>query len=413
MSSSTPEPPSIPTLSQTIPSTLSDLNNNRESLYGMQSNDLYDQLAYLKSAYPRVASLLSSQAGTSAGLDSAYSQAAANASYDALANLVPRQLEIANRYGSDYNKLLSDPQTEALRQAIVSGAQDFQGLSSSTPAADALRRTLSSQASSDLSSGSGLSPALAREIQQYVRAGQSARGLTMGSAPVSAEAFALGSRGLQLQDSRRQFASDVANLLDAAQANKISLSQNKAQMASSAAQANESLRPRGAEYAAGTLGTSSAAASLAQQAAALAGGNMSSLARSSASPSITLSGLFPNMLSADQATNAQNVSNAYNYNVSQSAANDAWKMGLFQLGGAALGAIGGGVMGGLGGGTAASSANATGKGLSSAAGSMGGGFGSYMPALYGASLGGNLGSQFGGMAGNAMLGPRNYYTMGR
>lgn len=72
--------------------------------------------------------------------------------------------------------------------------------------------TLTSQAQEDLGAGASLSPSIAREVSQGVRAGQSARGLGYGQADVFQEAMARGLQGAQFQDRNRQFAGNVLGL---------------------------------------------------------------------------------------------------------------------------------------------------------------------------------------------------------
>jgi hypothetical protein len=71
-----------------------------------------------------------------------------------------------------------------------------------------MRRVLAEQILGDLSAGAGMTPELVREVQQGVRQGQSARGMMRGMAPIAEEAFARGSRGLQLKQMRQQAAQD-------------------------------------------------------------------------------------------------------------------------------------------------------------------------------------------------------------
>lgn len=80
--------------------------------------------------------------------------------------------------------------------------------SGNAPLLDELNR----QAMSELQSGAGLDPSLANEVSQGVRAGQAARGFGFGAPDAIAEAFARGSRGVDLRNQRRQFAGNVIGL---------------------------------------------------------------------------------------------------------------------------------------------------------------------------------------------------------
>ena len=71
---------------------------------------------------------------------------------------------------------------------------------------------LNRQAMADLQSGAGLDPSLAGEVQQGVRAAQASRGFGFGAPDAVAEAFARGSRGVELRNQRRQFAGNVVGL---------------------------------------------------------------------------------------------------------------------------------------------------------------------------------------------------------
>lgn len=68
---------------------------------------------------------------------------------------------------------------------------------------------LNKQALADLQSGAGMSPSLANEVTQGVRAAQAARGFGFGTPDVLTEAYARGDRGRQLQNERRAFAGQV------------------------------------------------------------------------------------------------------------------------------------------------------------------------------------------------------------
>jgi len=73
--------------------------------------------------------------------------------------------------------------------------------------------TMSRQAQEGLDAGASLDPSLANEVAQGVRAGQASRGFGFGSPELVQEAFARGSRGEALRNSRRAFARDTVNTL--------------------------------------------------------------------------------------------------------------------------------------------------------------------------------------------------------
>jgi hypothetical protein len=60
------------------------------------------------------------------------------------------------------------------------------------------RDALASTVQGELANGSQLSPSEEQQVQGYARAAQAARGNTLGNAPATAEAYALGDRGRQI-----------------------------------------------------------------------------------------------------------------------------------------------------------------------------------------------------------------------
>lgn len=89
------------------------------------------------------------------------------------------------------------------------GPMAIEALRRANPAQFALLDELNSQAKGDLEAGSTLTPDMAREIEQYVRKGQSARGMVSGPSALYQEAMTLGSAGQALKDSRRRFAAGM------------------------------------------------------------------------------------------------------------------------------------------------------------------------------------------------------------
>jgi hypothetical protein len=87
-------------------------------------------------------------------------------------------------------------------------AQTLREASGNAPLLEEMNR----QALEDLRAGAGMSPELSREVQQGVRSAQAARGFGFGAPDAVTEAFARGSRGLQLQQQRRQNAAGMVGL---------------------------------------------------------------------------------------------------------------------------------------------------------------------------------------------------------
>lgn len=86
---------------------------------------------------------------------------------------------------------------------------------SSNPEQAAILDELNQQALSDLQAGPGLPPDLAREIEQSVRAGQSARGMGFSMADVGNEALIKGLQAEHLQRRRQQFATQMVGVNNA------------------------------------------------------------------------------------------------------------------------------------------------------------------------------------------------------
>jgi len=115
---------------------------------------------------------------------------------------------------------------EAQRQAALADVETIEQLG--TRATDAIREAspqqaalldeLNEQVLGDLQYDTELDPELRREIQQGVRAGQTARGVGFGRSDIYEEAAALGSAGLNLRNQRRAQAMGLVNLNKSAQA---------------------------------------------------------------------------------------------------------------------------------------------------------------------------------------------------
>lgn len=131
----------------------------------------------------------------------------------------PEIISMAEQYGPQYNQMMFDlerqmaPQYYDLNQAIrerqvadiatmAPGLRDAM----SDPQTEAIRRQLGDQVATQLGYGANLDPQLAREVEQSVRAGQSARGMIRGNAPVTQEALMKGIQAEQLRQARQQAA---------------------------------------------------------------------------------------------------------------------------------------------------------------------------------------------------------------
>lgn len=142
-----------------------------------------------------------------------------NMSWDAdtIKQLAPGWSDFLLQFEQDYGTKLRDAESKATQETragdianVTALAPSFQEAvaAAADPQAEAIRNLLAGQVQSELAAGQSMSPALQREVEQGIRKAQGARGIVRGSAPVSAEAFARGSRGLQLQQQRQQAATD-------------------------------------------------------------------------------------------------------------------------------------------------------------------------------------------------------------
>lgn len=92
------------------------------------------------------------------------------------------------------------------------GQRAVSAIQGSNPQQRDLMAELNRQAMGELQQGATLDPSLRRQVQQSVRAGQSARGMGLGTNDVASEALFSGLRAEQLRQSRRQFAQQVAGM---------------------------------------------------------------------------------------------------------------------------------------------------------------------------------------------------------
>jgi hypothetical protein len=103
-----------------------------------------------------------------------------------------------------------DPQRIAEQQSLqdqfgtTQYNQQLQAFNQLDPTYLAAHDQLGANVTNELALGSSLSPSDQSQLEQYVRAAQTARGNTLGNAPATQEAYALGDRGRQIQQQRMQ-----------------------------------------------------------------------------------------------------------------------------------------------------------------------------------------------------------------
>ncbi len=112
-------------------------------------------------------------------------------------------IDLEKQFAGQYNDLAQQQRIAEIQQAAAISPLLRQ---IEDPTQASIRAMLGKQIETDLAAGSGLTADMQREIEQAVRAGQSARGMTRGNAAVTAEAFSKGSAGQQLAQQRRQAA---------------------------------------------------------------------------------------------------------------------------------------------------------------------------------------------------------------
>ena len=173
-----PKAPRVPTAGENFSSALTATLENQQAIRDMERADQLFDIETMRSVSPQWTQLL-------LDFERDYGPQVRNAESAA----------VAQTRGNDLANILSlSPQFN-------------QAVSAADPQSAAIRDMLSQQVLADLSAGAGMTPELSREVEQGVRRGQSARGMTRGTAPVAQEAFARGSRGLALKQ-QRQAAAD-------------------------------------------------------------------------------------------------------------------------------------------------------------------------------------------------------------
>ena len=157
------------------------------------------------------------------------------AQIDADTALAPQRLALSQQYDPEYAKIQTDiigqsldriaptinrvsqEATTAQRSADIAdveqlGPRAIAAFKAANPELAGLLDEFSKQAQSELAAGTSLTPDLRREVEQSIRAGQSARGMGFGNSDLLQEAMTSGAAGLALQDRRRKFAADVAGM---------------------------------------------------------------------------------------------------------------------------------------------------------------------------------------------------------
>ena len=124
-----------------------------------------------------------------------------NATLSAYERLFPRTLSMVAKSKNSFGDLELDLFKKY-------GNKYIDAIDSADPAQGALRQQLTQQVTADLNSP-GVTPSIAREIQQGSRAAWGSRGLAQSPASAIEELFSLGERGNQLQQQKYSNASSV------------------------------------------------------------------------------------------------------------------------------------------------------------------------------------------------------------
>jgi hypothetical protein len=154
---------------------------------------------------------------------------------DMLRRLAPALANVQLGFEEQFGPQIRAAESEAIKQARLGDIQNVtdiaplfnQAVEASDPRQAAIRKLLGEQVHGELQAGAGLDDGLRREIQQGVRAGQGARGISFGNAPVSEEAFAQGRAGLDLRRSRQQAAENFLRTSAATQPSALNFMTNR------------------------------------------------------------------------------------------------------------------------------------------------------------------------------------------
>ena len=117
----------------------------------------------------------------------------------------------ALQYNALSNQMANQQRGDDLRTLLNYGSAYKAAQESVNPKETAIRGVLGDQIFEELKSD-GVDPYLDRELSQGVRAGQAARGMTMGNSPVSSEALARGSFANDLRNQRQSKASGFLSM---------------------------------------------------------------------------------------------------------------------------------------------------------------------------------------------------------
>jgi len=180
---SSPKAPVLPTAGESLESVINTLVERLPEIQELLTTDVVQNLATLTQFAP---------AFTTAAL-------AQEAEFGSITRAAGAEAQRQTLAGQLFN---IGSLTPGIRQAEAFAA----------PGTEATRGLLERQVFGDLAAGGELGAPLQRELQQQVRAGQAARGISFGAAPISEEALFLGSRSEQLKTQRQQAASNLIRL---------------------------------------------------------------------------------------------------------------------------------------------------------------------------------------------------------
>lgn len=131
---------------------------------------------------------------------------------DGRKGLIALYEDMVPRISAADQKASSAQRAADINDVLTLGPEMQAAIKAANPEQWALIQDLNQQAAEELAAGRTLTPSMRAEIADYVRGGQSARGMGMGNSDLFEEAFTLGSAGQQLQDRRRAFAGGVVDL---------------------------------------------------------------------------------------------------------------------------------------------------------------------------------------------------------
>jgi hypothetical protein len=140
------------------------------------------------------------------GLQAQYGPTQYNQQLQALQQLDPTgtmlQQALGSQIGTDLNRGYVDPRQNALYNQLSGTVGQNLAQGALSPEQAAAYKALGQNVTTQMGLGTQLDPAFQRQLQQDIRAGQSARGNIYGNAATSAEALYQGQRAQQLQQQR-------------------------------------------------------------------------------------------------------------------------------------------------------------------------------------------------------------------